>query len=62
MAPGFEVTGLRPMAAAGALLGRAYRDNPLTIALFGDDADVRARVNEVAFAIRVKAMCRRRWQ
>ena len=54
----FEVTELAPadVAAAGALLGRAYRDNPLTVALFGDDADVRTRVNEVAFAIRVKAM------
>jgi len=56
--PDIQVTELAPadVPAAGALLGRAYRDNPLTIALFGNDADLRERINGVAFAMRVKAM------
>lgn len=41
---------------ASALLALAYRDNPLTVALFGDDMDVRIRTNEVVFGARIASM------
>ena len=48
--------GVVDQPAAAALLARAYRDNPLTIALIGDDPGLRARVNEVIFGTRIAAM------
>jgi ribosomal protein S18 acetylase RimI-like enzyme len=41
------------LPAAGALLGRAYRDNPVNVALYGDDPEVRRRTNETIFTIRI---------
>jgi ribosomal protein S18 acetylase RimI-like enzyme len=43
-----------PLAAG--LMGRAYLDNPLTIALIGNDPELRRRVNEVIFGLRIAAM------
>jgi hypothetical protein len=37
-------------------MGRAYQDNPLTIALIGNDPELRRRVNEVIFGLRLAAM------
>jgi len=42
--------------AVARLLGRAYRDNPLSIALLGDDPEVRMRIGERIHAIRIAAM------
>lgn len=41
------------LPAAAALLGLAYRDNPLTIALYGEDPDVCSRSNEIIFGLRI---------
>jgi predicted N-acetyltransferase YhbS len=42
--------------AIAALLGRAYRDNPLSVALLGDDPGVRAIAVERIHGIRVEAL------
>ena len=39
--------------AAGALLGRAYRDNPFMVASIGDDPDDRAMAMEIIHGARV---------
>lgn len=44
------------VAAAARLLGRAYRDNPLNVALLGDDPEVRTRAGVKIQAARIAAM------
>jgi ribosomal protein S18 acetylase RimI-like enzyme len=58
ISPEIAVSEMQPdeLTQAAELLGRAYRDNPLTIALFGDDPEVRARTNEVVFERRMASM------
>jgi ribosomal protein S18 acetylase RimI-like enzyme len=41
---------------AAKLLGRAYRDNPLTFMLLGDDPEVRTHADEVVFGLRIASM------
>ncbi|MEO8456972.1 MAG: GNAT family N-acetyltransferase [Chloroflexota bacterium] len=41
---------------AGALLARAYRDNPMMFELFGDDPALRISANEVALHARIACM------
>ena len=52
------VTELRrdEIALAGSLLGRAYRDNPLTFALLANDADLRLRVGAEIHRLRIASM------
>ncbi|MEK7247982.1 MAG: GNAT family N-acetyltransferase [Chloroflexota bacterium] len=49
------VTDIRSeeLPVAAGLLARAYRDNPLTIALVGDDAGMRLHLNEKIFGMRI---------
>ncbi|MEO6198189.1 MAG: GNAT family N-acetyltransferase [Dehalococcoidia bacterium] len=56
--PGAKLVELDPgdIPAVARLLGLAYRDNPLTIALLGDDSETRLRVGERIHAIRIAAM------
>ena len=56
--PGAKLVELDPgdIPAVVRLLGLAYRDNPLTIALRGDDSETRLRVGERIHAIRIAAM------
>jgi ribosomal protein S18 acetylase RimI-like enzyme len=53
--PDIEIGKLRrdELPAAGALLGRAYRDNPWMIALLGDDPRERYRVLETMQGLRI---------
>lgn len=51
--------GAQEVPFAAAILGRAYRDNPLSVALLGEDPDLRVRVNEALMAVRLSAMQRR---
>ena len=44
------------LAAAGTLLGRAYRDNPFMVAFIGDNADDRFRAMELIHGTRVSAL------
>jgi ribosomal protein S18 acetylase RimI-like enzyme len=44
------------LPAAAALLARAYRDNPLTVALIGDDQEERRAITESIFIVRLEAM------
>jgi ribosomal protein S18 acetylase RimI-like enzyme len=44
------------LPAAAALLARAYRDNPLTVALIGDDPHARLAITEAIFLARLEAM------
>jgi ribosomal protein S18 acetylase RimI-like enzyme len=44
------------LPAAGALLGRAYRDNPFMFAFLGDDPDHRLRGMECIHGTRVSAL------
>ena len=48
--------GADELAGAAALLGRAYRDNPLTFALLGNDPHVRESVTAEIFELRIRAM------
>lgn len=41
------------LPSAAALLARAYRDNPLTLALIGDDVGTRMLLNEQIFGVRI---------
>ncbi len=58
VSPEIVVSGMRPeeLPQAAKLLGRAYRDNPLTFALLGDDTDIRTHTDEVVFGIRMSVM------
>jgi ribosomal protein S18 acetylase RimI-like enzyme len=44
------------LTAAGALLGRAYRDNPFMVAFLGDNADDRFAAMELIHGTRVSAL------
>jgi ribosomal protein S18 acetylase RimI-like enzyme len=56
--PDIEIGELRrdELPAAGALLGRAYRDNPFMVAFIGDNADDRLTAMEVIHGTRVSAL------
>jgi ribosomal protein S18 acetylase RimI-like enzyme len=56
--PDIEIGELRrdELPAAGALLGRAYRDNPFVFVRFGDDPDHRLQAMECIHRARVSAM------
>jgi len=56
--PDIEIGELRrdERAAAGALLGRAYRDNPFMVAFIGDNADDRLTAMELIHGTRVSAL------
>jgi ribosomal protein S18 acetylase RimI-like enzyme len=56
--PAIEIGELRrdELPAAGALLGRAYRDNPFMVAFIGDNADQRFQAMELIHGTRVSAL------
>jgi ribosomal protein S18 acetylase RimI-like enzyme len=56
--PNIEIGELRSdeLGAAGALLGRAYRDNPFMVAFLGDNADDRFTAMELIHGTRVSAL------
>jgi len=56
--PDIEIGDLRrdELAGAGALLGRAYRDNPFMFAFIGDNADDRFTAMELIHGTRVSAL------
>lgn len=58
ISPKLVVSEIHPeeLPRAAELLGRAYRDNPLTLALLGEDPEVRWRTNEAVFGMRIASM------
>jgi GNAT superfamily N-acetyltransferase len=58
ISPEITVSKMRSeeLGEASALLGLAYRDNPMMFVLYGDDPEVRRRTTQETFALRIKPM------